>query len=77
MYLVKHNMTALEHPKYSPHRSQSYFFIFLRLKSVLKEQRFVNVDEVDAKETKTLTEVSNNGVQEHFDKQNCVTARQN
>jgi hypothetical protein len=81
MYLVKHNVTALEHLKYSPHRSQpdSFLFFFLRLKSVLKEQQLVSVA---AKVMKTLTEVSNNGVLERLDKlyerwQNCVTARQN
>jgi hypothetical protein len=58
------------------------FFLFLLLKSVLKGQGFASAEEVVAKATRALTEVSRNGFQECFETlyergQKCVTAQGN
>jgi hypothetical protein len=67
-YLPKHSMTVLEHLPYSPDLSLPDFFLFPQLKSVLKGLWFASTEEVTAKATKALTEVSKDGFQECFRK---------
>jgi hypothetical protein len=59
----------------------NWLFLFLRLKSVLK-QRFTSADKATTKVMTTLTQVSKNGFQECFQKlykcwQKHVTAKEN
>ena len=42
-------MTQLLHPPYSPDLAPSYFFLFLRMKKVLKGKRFADVEKVKKK----------------------------
>jgi hypothetical protein len=66
MHLAKHNVVVLEQPPYSPEMSPTHFFLFPRLKSVLKGKRLANAEEVTAKAIRALPEVSKNGLQEYF-----------
>jgi histone-lysine N-methyltransferase SETMAR len=57
-----------KHPPYTPDLSPSDFFLFLRLKIVLEGQRLASAEEVTAKATTALEDVSKNGFQECFQK---------
>ncbi|KAJ4448728.1 hypothetical protein ANN_00119 [Periplaneta americana] len=61
-FLAMHNITALDHPPYSPDLSPPDCFLFPRLKSHLKGRRF-NAEEVIANATRALRRVSQNGFQ--------------
>ncbi|KAJ4428902.1 hypothetical protein ANN_25896 [Periplaneta americana] len=80
-FLARHNITALDHPPYSPDLSPPDYFLFPRLKSHLKGQRF-NAEEVIANATRALRRVSQNGFQACFQElctrwQKCVVAEGN
>ncbi|KAJ4426782.1 hypothetical protein ANN_26581 [Periplaneta americana] len=64
-FLARHNITALDHPPYSPDLSPPDYFLFPRLKSHLKGRRF-NAEEVIANSTRALRRVSQNGFQACF-----------
>ncbi|KAJ4448751.1 hypothetical protein ANN_00142 [Periplaneta americana] len=64
-FLARHNITALDHPPYSPDLSPPDYFLFPRLKSHLKGRRF-NAEEVIANATRALRRVSQNGFQACF-----------
>ncbi|KAJ4452282.1 hypothetical protein ANN_03800 [Periplaneta americana] len=71
-----HNITALDHPPYSPDLSPPDYFLFPRLTSHLKGRRF-NAEEVIANATRALRRVSQNGFQACFQElytrwQKCV-----
>ncbi|KAJ4437155.1 hypothetical protein ANN_17290 [Periplaneta americana] len=73
-FLARHNITALDHPPYSPDLSPPDYFLFPRLKSHLKGRRF-NAEEVIANATRALRRVSQNGCQELYTRwQKCVVA---
>ncbi|KAJ4441895.1 hypothetical protein ANN_11755 [Periplaneta americana] len=59
-FLARHNITALDHPPYSPDLSPPDYFLFPRLKSHLKGRRF-NAEEVIVNATRALRRVSQNG----------------
>jgi hypothetical protein len=59
---------ALEHPPYSPDISTPASVLYPRLKSISKGQRFANDEEVTAKATRAMSDVSKNGFQECFQK---------
>ena len=48
-FLTKNSMTQLLHPPYSPDLAPCDFFLFPRMKKVLKGKRFADVDEVKKK----------------------------
>ncbi|KAJ4443386.1 hypothetical protein ANN_05054 [Periplaneta americana] len=80
-FLVRHNITALDHPPYSPDLSPPDYFLFPRLKSHLKGRRF-NAEEVIANAMRALKWVSQNGFQACFQElytrwQKCVVAEGN
>jgi len=64
-FLVNKNITVLENPPYSPDLTPCDFFLFPKIKSVLKGTHFVSVD-VKAKTAETL-----NSLTEH-DLRNCL-----
>jgi hypothetical protein len=59
---------TLQHPPYSLDSSPTGFFPFQLLKSVLKGQRFACAEEVCAKATRAVIEVSRNEFQECLQK---------
>ncbi|KAJ4427413.1 hypothetical protein ANN_25035 [Periplaneta americana] len=80
-FLARHNITALDHPPYTPDLSPPDYFLFPRLKSHLKGRRF-NAEEVIANATRALRRVSQNDFQACFQElytrwQKCVVAEGN
>jgi hypothetical protein len=65
-YLAKHNMTALENLPYSPDLSPPDFSFFPRLKTVLKGQWLMSVEDVGANVTAAMTEILENCFQKYF-----------
>jgi histone-lysine N-methyltransferase SETMAR len=54
-FLTKNSMTELLHPPYSPDLAPYDFFLFARIKQVLKGKRFADVEEVKKKRRRRLT----------------------
>ena len=52
--LANKNITVLEYPPYSPDRAACDFYVFPKIKSVLKVIHFVSVQEVKAKMAESL-----------------------
>jgi hypothetical protein len=52
--LAKHSIPVVPHPPYSPDSAPCDFFLFLRLKSTLKEKRFQDVAEIHLNMTQQL-----------------------
>jgi hypothetical protein len=65
-FLVKNSVTTLENPPYCPDLASGNFYLFLRLKSALKGQRFCNITDIIKNETEELKRLSQNGFQEYF-----------
>ena len=63
--LANKNITVLEHPPYSPDLAPCNFYLFSKIKSVLKGTHFVSVENVEAKTAEIL-----NSLTEH-DLRNC------
>ena len=64
-FLANKNITVLEHPPYSPDLAPYDFYLFPKIKSVLKGTHFVSVENVKAKKPEIL-----NSLTEH-DLRNC------
>jgi hypothetical protein len=56
----------MEHPPYSPDLALCDFFIFPKIKSVLKGTRFESVDAVNAKATQLLKSITQDDLQHYF-----------
>jgi transposase len=79
-FLAKNIVTTLEHPPYSPDPATADFYLFPRMKSALKGQRFCYVTDIIRNATAELKRLSQNGFQEcfpHLDSrwQKCVVAQ--
>jgi hypothetical protein len=64
-FLANKNITVLQHPPYSPDHAPCDFYLFPKIKSVLKGTHFVSVEHVKTKMTEIL-----NSLMEH-DLHNC------
>jgi transposase len=64
-FLANKNITVLEHPPYSPDLAPCDFYLFLKIKSVLKGTHFVLVENVKANTAEIL-----NSFTEHW--QHCM-----
>ena len=64
-YLAK-NIPVMEHPPYSPDLATRDFFLFPKIKSVLKGTRFESVDAVKAKARQILNSITQDGLQHCF-----------
>ena len=53
-FLTKRQITTLDHPPYSPDLAPSDFWLFPRLKTVLKGTHFASVEDIQAVVTSTL-----------------------
>jgi len=56
-FLVKHGTAQLQQPPYSPDLSPCDFFLFPRLKKVLKGHRFEATEDIKRNSTKTLLDI--------------------
>jgi transposase len=67
-FLTKNGMTQFIHPPYSPDLAPCDFFLFPRTKEVLKEKRFVGVEEAKTKTLEALKGVTLQEFQDCFEK---------
>jgi len=67
-FLTKNSMTQLLHPPYSPDLAPCDFFLFPRMKKVLKGKRFADVEEVKKKTTEALKGITLQEFQDCFEK---------
>ena len=56
-FLAKHGTTQLQQPPYSPDLAPSDFFLFPRLKKVLKGHRFEAMEDIKWNSTKSLLDI--------------------
>ena len=56
-FLAKHSTAQLQQPPYSPDLAPCDFFLFPRLKEVLKGQRFEATEDIQRNSTKTLLDI--------------------
>ena len=71
---------VLPQPLYSPDLEPVDYYLFLKVKTLLKERRFASSEKVKTNETCALREVTKDGLQDCFKKwygccQKCVTAQ--
>ena len=63
-FLTKNDMTPMSHPPYSPALTRNTIFwfvcLFPRMKNVLKEKRFTDVEEVEQKMAEALEGINVN-----------------
>ena len=64
-FLATKQITVLEHPAYSPDLAPSDFFLFLKIKEIMKERHFDDIDDIRSNTTAALNALPQN----HF--QNC------
>lgn len=79
-FLAQKNITLLEHPPYSPDLAPCDFYLFPKVKSVLKGTRFESVAEVKRKTAELLKALTENDLQHCFQQweirmQRCVGAQ--
>jgi transposase len=67
-FLANHNITVLEHAPYSPDLAPCDFYLFTKIKSVLKGTRFLSVEVVKAKTTEIFNSLSENDLQNCFER---------
>jgi hypothetical protein len=65
-FLAKNKLTTLEHPPYSFDPAAADFYLFLRLKSALKGQRFCDATDIIRDATEQLEKALTNNFQECF-----------
>jgi len=66
-YLTNNNIAVLEHPPYSPDLAVCDFYLFPKIKSVLKETYFVSVEHVKAKTAEFLNSLTEHDLQNFFE----------
>ena len=67
-FLTKNSVTQLLHPPYSPDLTPCDFFLFPRMKKVLKGKSFADVEEVKRKMTEALKGITLQEFQDCFEK---------
>jgi histone-lysine N-methyltransferase SETMAR len=56
-FLAGKGISAMDHPPYSPELAQADFWLFPKLKSVLKGKRFSDVEDIKSSVKKILTDI--------------------
>ena len=79
-FLAKNNIAVLEQPPYSPDLAPSDFFLFPKLKGVIKGSRFSDVQSIKRAVTKELRAIPKKSFQECMEAwqrrmEKCVKAR--
>ena len=67
-FLAKHGTAQWQQPPYSPDLAPCDFFLFPRLKKVLKGHRFETTEDIKRNSTKTLLDITKKGVRKMFPK---------
>jgi hypothetical protein len=76
--LAKHGTAQLQQPPYSPDLAPCDFFLFPKLKKVLKGHRFETMEDIKRNLTKTLLDISKEEFAKCFQRwAKCVAAEGN
>jgi hypothetical protein len=67
-FLAKHSIPVVPHPPYSPYLAPCDFFLFPRLKSTLKEERFQDAAEKQLNTTRQLQAIPKQACQTYIEK---------
>jgi histone-lysine N-methyltransferase SETMAR len=63
MFLARKQITVLEHPPYSPDLASSEFFLFRKIKEILKGSHFDDTDDISSNMTAALKAIPQNQFQ--------------
>ena len=66
-FLGTKQITVLEHPAYSPDLASSEFFLFPKIKEILKGRRFDDIDDIRSNTTAALKVIPQNQFQNCFE----------
>jgi len=66
-FLATKQITVLEHPTYSPDLAPSDFFLFPKIKEILKGRHFDDTDEIRSNTTAAVKAISQNQFQNCFE----------
>jgi transposase len=66
-FLASKQRTVLEYPPYSPDPIPNYFFLFPKIKEILKGSHFDDTDDNRNKTTAALKTISQNQIQNCFE----------
>jgi len=77
---AKHQTSVVPHPSYSPDLGPAEFFLFLKLKTALKERRFQTTEEIKENATREPPAVTESAFQEAFQQwkkrwERCIASR--
>ena len=65
--LATKQITVLEHPAYSPDLAPSDFFLFPKIKEILKGRHFDDIDDIRSNTTAALKDIPQNQFQNCFE----------
>ena len=66
-FFATNQITMLEHPAYSPDLAPSDFFLFPKIKAILKGRHFDDVDDIRSNTTAALKAIPQNQFQNCFE----------
>jgi len=66
-FLATKQITVLEHPAYSPNLAPSYFFLFPKIKEILKGRHFDDTDDIRSNTTAAPKAIPQNQFQNCFE----------
>ena len=66
-FLATKQITVLEHPVYSPDLAPSDFFLFPKIKEILKGRHFDDIDDISSNTTAALKAIPQNQFQNCFE----------
>jgi transposase len=66
-FLATKQITVLEHPAYSPDLAPNDFFLFPKIKEILKGRHFDNIDDIRSNTTAPLKAIPQNQFQNCFE----------
>jgi len=67
-FLATKQITVLEHPSYSPDLAPIDFFLFPKIKEILKERHFDDIDNIRNNTTAALKAIPHNQFQNCFER---------
>jgi len=67
-FLATKQITVLEHPAYSPDLAPSNFFLFPKIKEILKGRHFDDIDDISNSTMGALKVIPQNQFQNHFER---------
>ena len=66
-FLATKQITVLEHPAYSPDLVPHAFFLFPKIKEILKGRHFDDIDDIRSNTTANLKAIPQNPLQNYFE----------